>query len=353
MKKIIATCCILCMFFIIHPVYAIAQKWRYEFFDTFDTLITIIAYHESESVFTEHAKEVHKLYQLYHKYFDIHNEYDGLVNLATLNRLAYSEAQKVDEVLFTFLKYIKQLQEKYPGAVNIALGNVLKVWHDYREQALSDAAFAKLPSAEELHIAATYTSIDNMILDEQTQTVSFDAPIRLDAGAIAKGYTTELVAQYLENSNLTSFIINAGGNIRTGGKPLDERAYWGVGIADPTNPNQLYDTVYIRESSLVTSGDYQRFYVVDGVRVHHIIDPVTLYPANRFRSVSIFTKDSGIADFLSTALFILSYEEGMALLEHFPDSGAMWIDADGKSISSPLFETIQKSKEASSLTERP
>lgn len=342
------------LLFILSPVTKglAIEKYRYEFFDTFDTIVSLIGYSDSQEIFDRESKAVHEQYELYHKYFDIYNEYEDLVNLATLNRLAYESPQVVDEPLFHFLSYAKALQSKHPSPSNIALGNVLQVWHKYRTEAIENPENASLPSLEELQLANTYVSIEDLHLNETERSVSFSAPIRLDAGALAKGYTTERVAEYLENSELSSFIISAGGNVRTGKKPLDGRAYWGVGIADPNNPNALYDTIFIRENSLVTSGDYQRYYTVDGENYHHIIDPSTLFPSLTHKSVSIYTKDSGLADYLSTALFILSYEDGLALLQNFPDTEALWIAHDNTSITTPGFDLIQKSKGASSSVER-
>ena len=100
---------------------------------------------------------------------------------------------------------------------------------------------------------------------------------------------------------------------------------------------RLPDTVYCAQGSVVTSGDYQRAYTVDGVSYHHIIDPETLFPAGYWRSVTILCPDSGLADALSTALFVLSLEEGLELLEKC-DAEAMWVDAAGEISYSPGFE---------------
>lgn len=352
MKKYIAVLILSAMLLGCLPALATTQKHRYEFFDTFDTIITVIGYHNSTEVFEKEAKEVHRLYQLYHKYFDIYNEYEDVLNLASLNRLAAQSPQKVDAPLYDFLRYAKDLQERYPSPVNIAMGNVLKVWHDFRDAALENPSAAATPSLEELQKAAEYTDIQSLRLNDAEKSVFFEQPIRLDAGALAKGYATEMAAQYLEKSELSSFIISAGGNIRTGKQPLDGRAYWGVGIADPQQPNNLYDTVYIRDSSMVTSGDYQRYYEVNGERLHHIIDPASLYPAKLHRSVSIYTKNSAMADYLSTALFILSYEDGLSLLQRVGSAEALWISADGGSHSTPGFAVIQKSQGADSKQNR-
>ena len=114
-----------------------------------------------------------------------------------------------------------------------------------------------------------------------------------------------------------------------------------VGIQNPDGGNYLH-TVHVSDECVVTSGDYQRYFVVDGKPYHHIIDPATLQPASYWRSVTIVCRDSGVADALSTALFLMPQAEGQALLDQF-GARAMWVDASGKISYSTGFETLIKS----------
>lgn len=159
--------------------------------------------------------------------------------------------------------------------------------------------------------------------------------MKLDVGAVAKGFATEIVARELMDAGFDSFIINSGGNIRAVGKPLDGvRNKWGVGIQNPDeNPlipdTPSLDTAFIDNGSLVTSGDYQRYYVVNGERFHHLIDPSTLMPANHYRAVTVMTRDSGLADFMSSAVFLQPFDESKALVEKIEGLEALWIMKDG------------------------
>ena len=110
---------------------------------------------------------------------------------------------------------------------------------------------------------------------------------------------------------------------------------WVVGVNNPDGGNYLH-TLNITGGSLVTSGDYQRYYTVNGKRYHHIIDPETRMPSEYWRSVTILCQDSGLADALSTALFLLPLEEGQALLNK-TGAEAMWVDAQGREFFSPGF----------------
>ena len=135
-------------------------------------------------------------------------------------------------------------------------------------------------------------------------------------------------------------LMSVGGNVcATGPKPLKDNR-WIVGIQDPDgDQGDNLHTVYITEGCVVTSGDYQRYYVVDNKKYHHIVDPDTLFPADYWKAVTIVCQDSGLADALSTALFILPQEEGQKLLDHY-DAQAMWIAPDGEIFYSSGFEEL-------------
>ena len=113
---------------------------------------------------------------------------------------------------------------------------------------------------------------------------------------------------------------------------------WVIGVQNPSEDSYLH-TLYVDNECVVTSGDYQRYYVVDGKVYHHIIDPNTLLPGTRWRSVSIVCADSGLADALSTALFLLPLEDGMQLAEKC-DAEAMWVDAEGNQYYTPDFNAL-------------
>jgi len=303
----------------------------------FNTVTTISAYgNTSQAEFESYVKIADETFGYYHKLFDIYYEYSGVNNIRTINRKAGKSPVQVDGELIDFLLYCKELYTVTKGKTNIMLGSVLSIWHDVREIADENGGVlldkSKLPTEAELKEAAKHTSIDSLIINKEEKTVYISDPdASIDVGAIAKGYAAAKLAEKLKSLGADSMAINAGGNIVTiGVKPTGEN--WEVGITNPNKDsfNSLICKVVIGETALVTSGDYERYFVCEGVSYHHIIDPETLMPADYFASVSIFTEDSGLADALSTALFCMSQEEGLALVNGLGNVQVLWIDKNGK-----------------------
>ena len=309
------------------------HRFSAAFYDVFDTEITLIGYAPSQEVFDRAFDKTADIFRRYHRLFDAYHEYDGVMNLCALNRLAPNGPVTVSDELYDFIEWCVALQRSHPGSpVNIAMGSVLSVWHEYREEGVAAPENAKVPDMELLKEAATHTDIDDLILDSQKHTVFYnERELSLDFGAVAKGYTAQLAAEYLLSSEMPSFILNAGGNVCAGQPPADGRTVWGVGIQDPDMAQMgggLFDVLYLANKSVVTSGDYQRYYIVDGVRYSHLISPETLMPGNRFRAVTVVADDSGLCDYLSTYLFLSTLEDGKALIDSMEGVEAYWILPD-------------------------
>lgn len=301
----------------------------------FDTVSYVYNYHYENQIdekFEERANGVFDILYEYHQLFDIYNEYSGINNLKTVNLNAGGEPVKVDAKLIEFLLYTKELYTITGGEMNVMMGSVLKLWHDCRTEALDskNPNPAKIPTVEELAEANKHTSISLLEIDVENSTVRISDPkASIDVGAIGKGYATEKAAKYLEDDGATSYVLNIGGNIRiVGNKP--NGAGWKTGVTDPHNKDGYASYINIANISCVTSGDYERYYYADGVKYHHIIDKDTLMPSEYFSSVTILTSDSGLADALSTALFSMSYEDGLKVLEKIDARvDVLWIAKDG------------------------
>ena len=311
------------------------KQYSANFLTVFDTVTTIVGMDASEAAFLEKAQAVHDELLVYHQLFDIYNVYEGLNNLKTVNDHP-GEAVTVDQAIIDLLTDCKTYYALTNGRVNAALGSVLYLWHEAREDGLNDIAGAYLPDAAALAEAAQHTSWDNVVIDDEANTVTITDPgLRLDVGAIAKGWATQRAA----DNAPAGLLISVGGNVCATGPKDESGTPWVVGVQNPDGGENYLHTLYLTKGSMVTSGDYQRAYLVDGEIYHHIIDPDTLYPGKLWRAVTVVCPDSGLADALSTALFLLPMEAGQKLLEEC-GSVAMWVDADGKMYYSDGFEDL-------------
>ena len=328
-----------------------AQRYSTIFYDAFDTVTQVIAYCDSEAEFQQQMEALHEDLLAYHERYDIYNDYDGVVNVKTINDNAGKAPVQVDDKILGMLELARKMYDTTDGRLNIAMGSVLRIWHDYREAAEKNDSEADntLPTRQELDAAAQHCDINDLVIDEEAKTVYLTDPeMSLDVGSVGKGYAVEMVAQAAEARGLTSALISVGGNLRAiGTKP--DGSQWSGGVENPWNASEVYtaDSSYVSavnmsDKALVTSGDYQRYFVVDGVRYHHLIDPETLWPAKYFNGVSVLCPDSGVADCLTTGLFCMPLEEGQKLVERLDGVEALWCTTDGQLVKSSGWADYEK-----------
>lgn len=315
----------------------VKKQYQATFLELFDTVTTIIGYAQTEEEFGEITDSIYQKLEKYHQLFDIYNEYEEN-NIKTINDQAGIAPVKVDREIIELLLDCKEYYKVTGGKVNVAMGSVLKLWHEARSHGIDNPLEASLPEEAALKEAAKHCNIEDVMIDEEASTVYLkDAKMSLDVGAIAKGWATQRVCESLPEGML----VSVGGNVKATG-PKPEGISWVVGIQSPWGDHsEFVHTLYVNQECVVTSGDYQRYYTVDGKLYHHLIDPETLYPGNQWKSVSIVCEDSGLADALSTALFLLSKEEGEKILEQY-DAFACWIVSEEEIYYSEGFETIIK-----------
>ena len=312
-----------------------AETFKAYSFDYFDTATIIIGQEKDKETFDRVSARILEELETYHKLYDIYHRYEGMENLCTVNELVNGAHRtvSVDARIIDLLAYAKEMYRLTDGATNVAMGSVLSIWHDYRTAGIDEPWAAELPPMEKLTEAAGHTDIDCIVIDRENGTVTLTDPkMKLDVGAVAKGYAVEMIARGLEADGITGYVLNVGGNVRTVGGKKDETP-WTVGIENPDGEDYLAYLNLCGEA-LVTSGSYQRYYTVDGKQYHHIIDPETLMPAEGYRSVSLICKSSADGDALSTALFCMDLTQGMALVASLPDVEALWVTEDGETYAS-------------------
>ena len=314
------------------------EKYTEYIFDCFDTATVITGYADSEEEFNAVVGDIKTQLKEYHKLYTIYNKYEGVNNLYIINNS--DSPVEVDRKIIDLLRYAKEVYALTEGNTNVAMGSVLSIWHKYRSNGIKDPVKAELPPMDKLQLASAHTDINNVIIDEEKNTVLLaDPEMSLDVGALAKGYAVERIALDLESKGISGYVLNVGGNIRALGSKADGSP-WTVGIENPQNSQSGSYIAYLHIDGqvVVTSGSYQRYYMVNGKSYHHIIDPETLMPGINYLSVSVICDDSGLGDALSTALFIMDYEEGLSLIESLSGVEAMWVLPDGEQKYSSGFE---------------
>jgi thiamine biosynthesis lipoprotein len=306
------------------------KKYEAEFLELFDTLTQIVGYADSQEQFAAVAAAIKEDLAVYHQLYDIYHSYPGLTNLRDINERAGQGPVQVDRRIIEMLQYSREMYDLTGGKVNVAMGAVLRIWHDYRTAAMDDPSSAAVPSADELQQAAAHTDIGALRIDAERSTIELlDPAMSLDVGAIAKGYATEQAVRLAAARGVRHLLLSVGGNVRA------------IGYRNDRSQNGEYLAILsIHDTSVVTSGVYERFYEFAGRRYHHIIDPDSLFPENRYLSVTVITEDSGLADALSTGLFNLDYEEGLALVKSLTGTEALWCFPDGSTRQSGGFAAL-------------
>ena len=275
-----------------------------------DTVINIKIYDNDKEKVDKAFEEIEKIYQ---KYENLTNFYDENSELSKLNNDINTD---ISDELWQLIKIGVDWYDKSNGLLNINIGNLTKIWHDFRENPI------ELPNVDNVEI--------NKINIENDQITNSE--VSIDLGSIAKGYVTELAGDYLEEVGLEYYIINAGGNVKTG---KSHKQYYNIGIASPIS-NDTFEIVKGENISVVTSGGYERFYEYDGILYHHIIDPNTKYPANYMKSVTVIGEDSGECDALSTILFLMDIESGQEFIKDY-NVDVIWFTNDNEVIKSDGF----------------
>ena len=279
-----------------------------------DTYIEVKVYDISKKDSKEVFSKIDSIYKKYHELSDRYNECEDVVNIYYLNNiLKKNEEVTISDELRDLINYGIDAYDDTDGYINIALGNVIDIWKKYREEGSS------IPSTYELMNAGSIEISDILLKDNTYKKTS---GVKIDLGAYSKGYTTEIVGDYLESIGYDKYLINAGGNVKVGSKY--KSCKYTIGLEEPFNESNLYKKVYVENNSIVTSGSYQRYYEVDGVNYNHIINPKTLFPENYTKSVTVITNDSAYADIMSTYLFLLPIDDGIEYVNNNDLVEAIW-----------------------------
>src|SRR4051794_41122568 len=229
-----------------------------------------------------------------------------------------------------------EMSRRSAGAFDISYAAMRGVWK------FDEEIDRKLPSANQIAALKKLINYKDIVVDHAAKTVFLKQPgMRIGLGGIAKGYAVDHCVAVLRKRGLNDFVIQAGGDLFASGSKSGMP--WMVGIRDPRAlRGDYFASAPVENHSFSTAGDYERSFMLDGKRYHHIIDPRTGYPATASRSVAIWAKDALTADAIDDAVFILGPEKGLELVESIEDCGAVVVDAANKVwISKRLVGKVQ------------
>ena len=208
------------------------------------------------------------------------------------------------------------------GGFNILVGPAVEAWSVLDRQ--------QIPSESELENIRPLTNLNALQLSQAQGTVYLAKPgMRVDVGGIGKGFAADMAVEAMQKAGATAGVVALSGDIRTFGQMPDGTTF-PFGIRHPRREGTVLAFVDLQNEAISTAGDYERYFERDGVRYHHVLDPVTLQPARDCQSVTIVAKDGLTADGLDTGIFVMGPERGLALVESLPGVGAVIVDRDGK-----------------------
>ncbi|MDT8337145.1 MAG: FAD:protein FMN transferase [Candidatus Izemoplasmatales bacterium] len=315
----------------------------------FDTILSLKIYVDSDYDFDINQIFINfeEMLMQYHKYFDKYNSYPDVNNLYTINNS--DTPVVVDEELYRAIEYARDNEDiivvDNTLLFNIALHPVLEVWHNARNSGSCDSFielgvdYCPVPSIE-IENASFNINPDDIILNKDDFSVGFaNDNMGIDLGGFAKGYFSELVADYLNQYEI-NYILNLGNsNVYAHGVNLDkEDGLFYIALTTPfagIGDSPYYAVVKLESGlNLVSSGNYQRYFknlnvMEDETIYHHIIDPRTYYPGGEVTSLTVLYNDAAIGDILSTTLYLMTVEEGLTFVNNYPGLEALWyIDKD-------------------------
>ncbi|WP_455089528.1 FAD:protein FMN transferase [Peptoanaerobacter stomatis] len=245
--------------------------------------------------------------------------------VSEINQNAGIRPVKVSKDTYYVIKSSIKYSELSGGKFDITVGDLVKLWGIGTDK-------EKVPSDDEIKSALAKIDYRKIVLDDTAQTVFLqDEGMVIDLGAIAKGYVADEIIKILEENNIKSAIVNLGGNVYVHGSKNGKD--FKVGIRDPfsQDANAYFGIYKTQDESIVTSGVYERYFIKNGVRYHHILSTSTGYPIdNELMSTTILTKNSMVADALSTTTFALGVDDGLKLIENTPGVEAIFVTKDKK-----------------------
>ncbi len=313
----------------------LSAEWQTEDAAIMGTTIRVEVWHEDANV---RQQGIDKVLEEMDRVNRLMSPYIEESQLSKINKHAHEGPVEVDQDLFDLIEKSQGFSQLTNGAFDITYASVGSLY-DYRNEVK--------PTDEEVAAAKLLIDYRNIVLNADQRTVSFlKQGVKIDLGGIAKGFAVDRSIQHLQDLGIKHALVSAGGDTRLLGD-RHGRA-WLVGIRDPENTKEVIVMLPLQDEALSTSGDYERFFVEDGKKYHHIIQPTTGYSASTVRSVSILASDSTTADALSTSIFVIGASKGLELIDGLDGVEGVIVDQQGKLYYSRGLEQEQQKAQATS-----
>jgi thiamine biosynthesis lipoprotein len=265
------------------------------------------------------------------------SSWDQNSQTSLINENAGIKAVTVDQELFDLIERSIKVSKLTYGAFDISYASIDEVWY-------FDGSMKALPSEESIQKSVVKIDYNNIILDQDKLTVFLkERGMRIGFGAIGKGYAAQKAKELLIENGVEDGVINASGDLVAWGFNADGKS-WRVGIADPANNKSILAWIPVNDLAVVTSGNYEKFIEINGVRYSHIIDPRTGWPSRGLKSVTIICPNPELADALATALFVMGGETGLDLIDQLNGIECILVDEENKLIISKNIQ-LNYSKE--------
>jgi len=247
-------------------------------------------------------------------------------DVTRINRSAGKDWVKISYETLEVIRKAQEISELSDGRFDITVGPLTQLWRSARERGIP-------PSAEELKQRLDLVNFKNLMIDQEGKVFLKKRGMAIDLGGIAKGYAVDRAFELLRTLGYKNLIVNAGGDLRTGGSKVDQP--WAIGIQDPRSSGKIMAQLSVSDSAIATSGDYEKFFIHRGKRYHHILNPRDGLPAEECQSVTILCQEGRMADALATAVFVLGPEKGYSLCQKLEGVDSLIVDKEGKITISP------------------
>lgn len=257
--------------------------------------------------------------------------------VSEINRNAGIKPVKVTPELFGLTERALGFSRLTDGAFDISFASMDKIWK-------YDGSMTELPSEESVKKSVQKVGYKNIILDKKNSTIFLKLPgMKIGFGSIGKGYAADKTKELMVSKGVTAGIINASGDMNTWGKQPDGKE-WTIGITNPMNQNKVFATFPLSGNAVVTSGDYEKFVMLNGKKYSHIIDPRTGYPARGLSSVTVFASSAELANGLSTSIMVMGKDAGLNLVNQIPGMSCVIVDENGQIFYSDAIDIKKHQK---------